>query len=172
MAIDLGVSLGNRGSLSLKGLGIRSTKGQLISKDIFYCVNSSKNKWKIWPKIDPEGQGDFFLFFVHFFKNWQQRGYRLKLTAPFKGGWVSRPRHVSVCWWSKVHFDEVEMRFFAWLLRWKWWTPRLSPSYLSSQTVHLSRKSKMYSTWVSLTDFLTFLLVWSFRIFNLKNCKL
>ena len=63
MAIDLGVSLGNRGKFGLKGLGIRSTKGQLISKDIFYCVNSSKNKWKIWPKIDPEGQGDFFLFF-------------------------------------------------------------------------------------------------------------
>ena len=71
---------------------------------------------------------------------------------------MSRPRHVSVCRWPKVHSDEVEMRFFAWLLRWKWWTPRLSPSYLSSQTVHLSRKSKMYSTWVSLTDFLTFLL--------------
>ena len=98
-------------------------------------------------------------FFVHFWKNWQQRRHRLKLTDPLKGGWVSRPRHVSVCRWPKVHSDEVEMRFFAWLLRWKWWTPRLSPSYLSSQTVHLSRKSKMYSTWVSLTDFLTFLLV-------------
>ena len=54
MAIDLGVSLGNRGNLGLKGLGIRSTKGQLISKDIFYCVNSSKNECKSWPKIDPE----------------------------------------------------------------------------------------------------------------------
>ena len=122
----------------------------------------------------PEVQSGQFLpiFFAYFWKNWQQKIYHLKLTDPLKGGWVSRPRHVSVCRWPKVHSDEVEMRFFAWLLRWKWWTPRLSPSYLSSQTVHLSRKSKMYSTWVSLTDFLTFLLVWRFIIFNFKNCKL
>ena len=111
-------------------------------------------------------------FFHSFLGESNQRRYRLKLNDPLKGGWVSRPRHVSVCRWPKMHSDEVEMRFFAWLLRWKWWTPRLSPSYLSSQTVHLSRKSKMYSTWVSLTDFLTFLLVKSFRIFDLKNCKL
>ena len=51
VAIDLGVSLGNLGNLGLKGLGIRSTKGQLISKGILFAVDTSQHELKKFQKL-------------------------------------------------------------------------------------------------------------------------